>query len=79
MTAATEPRIIDLRTLGGPNKCDAVLGLFDSLEPAESLVVVSDHEQIWVLPGDEKPQQVVLSPIRVLKLINADELPSQSR
>jgi uncharacterized protein (DUF2249 family)/hemerythrin-like domain-containing protein len=43
MTTAVDPRIIDVRTLQGPNRCQLVLAEFDSLAPGESLVAISDH------------------------------------
>jgi uncharacterized protein (DUF2249 family)/hemerythrin superfamily protein len=43
MTTAVAPRIIDVRTLEGPNRCQTVLAAFDALAPGESLIAVSDH------------------------------------
>src|SRR5512143_2469892 len=43
MTTAVAPRVIDVRTLQGPHRCELVLAEFDSLAPGESLVAVSDH------------------------------------
>lgn len=43
MTTAVAPRIIDVRTLQGPHRCELVLAEFDSLAPEESLVAISDH------------------------------------
>lgn len=43
MTTAVAPRVIDVRTLQGPNRCQLVLAEFDSLAPGESLIAVSDH------------------------------------
>jgi regulator of cell morphogenesis and NO signaling len=42
-TATAEPRIIDVREIEGPERCRAVLALFDRLAPGESLVAVSHH------------------------------------
>src|SRR5512139_4034374 len=43
MRTLSEPRVMDVRQMTGPDHCEAVLGAFDALVPGEALVVVSDH------------------------------------
>jgi uncharacterized protein (DUF2249 family)/hemerythrin superfamily protein len=41
---AAPPRILDVRTLEGPDRCQTVLGEFDRLLPGEAMVVVTGHQ-----------------------------------
>jgi uncharacterized protein (DUF2249 family) len=43
MKTLAAARVIDVRTLAGPDHVQAVLGAFDLLAPRETVVVVSDH------------------------------------
>ena len=38
-------------------------------EPVNGLVVISHHEQILPLPG-QQPQNIILNPVHILKLIH---------